>query len=467
MEKPLTFLRAGEGGGSGITFALRERQSERFLHYAPPTGPPPLRSNGPVLDALARGRFALVAGARGSYVACRISVTEARSIISQAVAPLAPSRIPLAEARGRILRETVSAPGDLPAFDRSAMDGYAVAIADESERFRVVMEVQAGPSPESALTAGECARVFTGAKIPSGASQVIMQEAVRQEGEWMIPLRRDHTTHIRHRGEDAMAGAVLLESGARLRASELALLAQLGAMQPLVSPAPRVLHITTGRELVPPEMEPRDGEIRDTNSSMVAAMLADRGSRLQHQSRCADDLAETVARISSVEEASWDVLLISGGASVGDYDFGAKTLRNIGFTIHFDRLNLRPGKPLIFGTRRAQAAFVLPGNPVSHLVTFHLAVRLALECLEAAPSSWPLAAAMLLEDLPAQSDLRETYWPCEVRSEGGTLRARLLGWKSSGDLCGLAGVNALLQLLPASAPLSRGDSAKCLLLDLA
>ena len=161
------------------------------------------------------------------------------------------------------------------------------------------------------------------------------------------------------------------------------------------------------------------------------------------------------------------MLLLSGGASVGDYDFGAKTLRDLGFTIHFDRLNLRPGKPLLFGTRGAQAAFVLPGNPVSHLVTFHLAVRLALECLEAAPRSWPLADALLAGDLPAQSDPRETYWPCEVRGESGSLRARPLAWKSSGDLCGLAGVNALLQRLPASGPLSRGDSAKCLLLDLA
>ena len=188
---------------------------------------------------------------------------------------------------------------------------------------------------------------------------------------------------------------------------------------------------------------------------------------MQHQSRCGDDLAQTTARIRSVSEETWDMLLLSGGASVGDYDFGAKTLRELGFIIHFDRLNLRPGKPLIFATRGAQIAFVLPGNPVSHLVTFHLAVRLAIECLEAAPPSWPLADAAFDEDLPAQSDPRETYWPCKVRSAGGILCARPLAWKSSGDLCGLAGVNALLQLLPASGPWSRGDSAKCLLLDLA
>ncbi len=396
-----------------------------------------------------------------------ISVTAARAMIARTVPPLAPERVPLADARGRTLREAVAAPGDFPAFDRSAMDGYAVAMDDSAERFRVVMEVQAGASPERALAPGECARIFTGARIPAGASQVIMQENARRDGEWMIPRCRDGSTHIRRRGEDAVAGAVLLESGALLNASELALLAQLGALAPLVSPLPRVLHIVTGRELVAPDREPRDGEIRDTNSTMVAAMLADRGARMQHQSRCGDDLAETVARVRSVDEAMWDMLLISGGASVGDYDFGAKALRELGFTIHFDRLNLRPGKPLIFATRGAQAAFVLPGNPVSHLVTFHLAVRLALECLQAAPHSWPLADATLDGDFSAQSDPRETYWPCRVRSENGGLHAHPLAWKSSGDLCGLARVNALLHILPGGVPLIRGASAKCLLLDLA
>ncbi len=396
-----------------------------------------------------------------------ISVTEARSIIAANVQPLAPERVPLAGARGRILREVVTAPCDFPAFDRAAMDGYAVALDDPADRFRVVMEVQAGTSSERALAAGECARIFTGARIPAGASQVIMQEHARRENEWMIPLRRDRATHIRRRGEDAAAGTVLLESGARLAPCELALLAQLGAMHPLVSPAPRVLHIATGRELVPPEVEPREGEIRDTNSTMVAAMVAERGARLQHQSRCGDDLVETIARIRGIPDATWDMLLLSGGASAGDYDFGAKTLRELGFTIHFAGLNLRPGKPLIFATRGAQAAFILPGNPVSHLVTFHLAVRLALECLEAEPPSWPLADTLLDTDLPAQSDPRETYWPCKVRSENGTLRARPLAWKSSGDLCGLAGVNALLQLLPASGPHPHGAAAKCMMLDLA
>lgn len=393
-----------------------------------------------------------------------ISLTEARSIIAANVQPLPPTRVALADAHLRILRETVTAPCDFPTFDRAAMDGYAIRLDDPADRFRVAMEVQAGMPPERSLVAGECARIFTGARIPDGASQVIMQEHVERDGEWIIPQRRDRATHIRQRGEDARLGAVLLESGTRLRATELALLAQLGAVRPLVSPAPRVLHIATGRELVPPEIAPDGSQIRDTNSTMVAAMLAESGAKLQHQSRCGDDLEETVARIRSIPGETWDMLLISGGASVGDYDFGAKTLRDLGFTIHFNRLNLRPGKPLIFATRSRHVAFILPGNPVSHLVTFHLAVRLALGCLEAAPASWSLATATLDEPLDLQSDPRETYWPCKIRCQNGALQARPLAWKSSGDLCGIAGANALLQLHSASVSPAGGMSGRCLVL---
>jgi molybdopterin molybdotransferase len=396
-----------------------------------------------------------------------ISLEEARALIRSITRALPPVATPFGDAGGRVLREAIVSPEDLPAFDRSAMDGYAIVADDPSERFRVVAEIPAGIVSSVALASGECARVFTGARIPAGASQVLMQEYVKREGEWMIPQRRDGPRHIRQRGEDAARGAVLLAEGTRLRACELALLAHVGALHPRITPAPRVVHLVTGGELVAPEETPANGQIRDTNSALVAALLRERGAQLVHQERCGDDLALIVARVRALTENAWDVLLLSGGASVGDYDFGARALRELGFTIHFDRLNLRPGKPLLFGSRGTQLAFVLPGNPVSHFVTFHLAVRLALECLEGAPPSWPLAEIEMEQELPAQADPRETYWPATVRSADGRLLATPRGWKSSGDLCGLATANALFQLLPGSGPLARGARAKCLLLDLA
>ncbi len=387
-----------------------------------------------------------------------ISLSDARAAIVRELTPLHTVRVAIADARGRILREPLTAPADLPVFDRSAMDGFALG-PGVGASYRVVLEIQAGTVPTRALGDGECARVFTGAQIPAGTVRVLMQEHARREGDTLIPLRTDGPVHIRRRGEDARAGDTLLAAGTRLGACELSLLAHVGATTPFVSAPVRVLHIATGAELVAPESMPAAGHIRDTNSTMIAALLAERGATLSAQARCGDDLDE-ILRLTRASD-DWDLLLISGGASVGDYDFGARSLAALGFTIHFDRLNLRPGKPLIFATRGAQAAFILPGNPVSHFVTFHLAVRLAIECLENATPSWSLVSVTMATELPAQADARETFWPCALRAENGGLVAEPLAWKSSGDLCGLASARGLLHLPPGS------GVDGCLLLDLA
>ena len=392
-----------------------------------------------------------------------ISLAEARAIIAQTVSQLDPAATPLATAQERVLREDVAAEEDLPGFDRSAMDGYAVGAEDRSERFRVVGEIQPGTAPAVEIRVGECARIFTGAQIPAGASQVIMQENVARAGEWITPERRDAKTWIRHRGEDARRGDVLLRAGVRLGAGELALLAQLGIMQPCVSPAPRVIHFATGNEITDPAAVPAAGQIRDSNSTLIAALLADCGTRLTHQRRCGDALDTLTAAVAAAGDV-WDILLISGGASVGDYDFGARALEALGFTIHFRQINLRPGKPLVFAARGRQSAFVIPGNPVSHFVTFHTAIRLALECLESAPPSWPLAQVVLAEELAAKPDARETFWPAHVALTDGALRAQPLAWQSSGDLRGLVGANALLPIAPGSGPVRANELAECLLL---
>lgn len=392
-----------------------------------------------------------------------ISLAEARTIIADTVRPLDPEVAPYTAAQGRVLRTDVAAEEDLPAFDRSAMDGYAVGAEDRSERFRIVGEIQPGTAPQVEIRAGECARIFTGAQIPAGASQVIMQENVEREGGWMTPALRDAKTWIRYRGEDARRGDLLLRTGVRLHAGEMALLAQLGVVQPRVSPAPRVIHFATGNELTDPAAVPAAGQIRDSNSTLIAALLAECGARLVHQRRCGDALDTLTAGIADAGDA-WDMLLISGGASVGDYDFGARALEALGFTIHFRQINLRPGKPLVFAIRGRQCAFVIPGNPVSHFVTFHTAIHRALECLENAPPSWPLMRVPLAADLPSKPDARETFWPAHVALSDGALQAHPLAWQSSGDLRGLIGANALLPIAPGSEAVKAGAFVDALLL---
>ena len=402
--------------------------------------------------------------ASGYNFAPMISLTEARSLIAEFVAPLASETAALPEAHGRVLREDILAPDDLPAFDRSAMDGYAIIADDLSPKLRVVGEVQAGQAPTLTIERGECVRIFTGAQIPVGATQVLMQENVTREDEWMIPLTRDGRTWIRRCGEDARRGDLLLAAGARLGAGELSLLAHLGATHPKVSPQPRVLHFTTGDELVDPSRTPDAGQIRDSNSILIAALVAEARGRLLTQERCGDDLRKLIAQIRAQPAEAWDLLLLSGGASVGDYDCGARVLAELGFAMHFRQINLRPGKPLIFATRGEQAAFVIPGNPVSHFVTFHLAIKLAIERLEGAPSSWPLVQAELAENLPIKPDARDTWWPARVSAETGVFRARPLAWQSSGDLRGVVSANALLPIPSGTSSFSRGSRIDALLL---
>jgi molybdopterin molybdotransferase len=394
-----------------------------------------------------------------------ISLDEARALIAQAVRPLDSAQTTLAQARGRVLRADLIAPEDLPAFDRSAMDGYAVALDDRADRFRVVGEIQPGVLGEVKIGRGECARIFTGAAIPPGASQVIMREDTAREGEWMIPTRRNAVTNVRRRGEDTRGGSVLLRAGTRLAPAELALLAGVGVMAPDVSPTVRALHFTTGNEIVDPATQPAPGQIRDTNSTLIAGLLAERGAHLVQQGRCGDSLEELADAIEATDVGAWDLLLISGGASVGDYDFGARALERLGFEIHFRQINLRPGKPLIFATRGRQAAFVVPGNPVSHFVTFHAAIARAIECLEGAGEAWPLASARLVREISDGPNPRETRWPAHVTLAEGDLVAEPLAWQSSGDLCGLASANALIRIPPKSPPFPAGTTVSCLLLD--
>jgi molybdopterin molybdotransferase len=393
-----------------------------------------------------------------------ISLDEARALIAQTVPPLAPVRVPLAAARGRVLRTEVIAPEDLPGFDRSAMDGYAVGLDDRSERFRVIGEIQPGAVGALKVSTGECVRIFTGAAIPAGASQVIMQEDVDREGDFVKVKQRTTATYIRRRGEDARVGSVLLTAGMRLAPAELALLAHVGLVDAVVSPAVRALHFTTGNELVDPHLQPAPGQIRDTNSTLIGGLLAERGAELVRQGRCEDSLDALAGAIEAVAAETWDLLLISGGASVGDYDFGARALERLGFKIHFRQLNLRPGKPLIFATRGGQAAFVIPGNPVSHFVTFHTAIARAIEAFEGAPESWPLASVTLDAALDDPPNPRETWWPAHASLRSGRWVAKPLAWQSSGDLCGLASVNALIRIPPRSASWPAGTNADCLLL---
>jgi molybdopterin molybdotransferase len=379
-----------------------------------------------------------------------LTLSEARSLIVEQVHILAPARVPLAEARGRVLREALVADEDIPAFDRSAMDGYAVN-GGGADAFQIVAEIPAGAVPARAIGPGECARVFTGSAIPEGTTHVVIQELARREGASVSFVKRDAATNIRRRGEDAREGSVMIERGVRLGAVELSLFAQLGKTNPLVSPRPRILHVATGSEIVPPDSPPQPGQIRDSNSTLVAALAAEAGAEVVTHHRAGDDITALLSAVQSPPAEGWDVLLLSGGASVGEHDLGLKALQALGFVIHFQQINLRPGKPLIFATRGRQAAFVIPGNPLSHVVCWHVAICAAFDMLTTGCAEFALATSTLGGANPLRGHARETWWPARLSWEGGAPVFLPLKWQSSGDLTGLVGFDALI-CVPANCP---------------
>ena len=382
-----------------------------------------------------------------------IPVSDALREILARAAQLGTEPVPLASALDRVLREPARADLDSPPFDASAMDGYALNSSASSRgdpaaiTFRLIGESAAGAAFPGTVAPGECVRIFTGAPVPPGADRVVKQEDTTREGANVrITNIGGGPNFIRRRGENRRAGDIAIATGTRLGPAELAALASSGVTQPLVTRRPRCVHVVTGNELVAPDQIPTGAQIRDSNSTLIAALLARHGADLVGHAHVRDDLAAAQAALAALP--AHDVLLISGGASVGDHDFARPMLTALGYTLHFQQVNLRPGKPLVFASHGARLAFALPGNPVSHWVTFHLFVAPLLQKLVTGLDAAPLRLRGRLAPggpLPP-SDARQTIWPARAAIVDSEHHLTLLTLASSGDSSGLAGANALVPL---------------------
>ena len=391
-----------------------------------------------------------------------LALDAAIAAISSRCQPLSPVRLSLAEFVGRVLRETVYAPEDLPAHDRSTRDGYAILAGDTSEYFQIVDTIHAADWKPRQLQAGETVRVATGAVLPCDGVRVVMQENVERSGDRMKILKHETGFNLRRRGEDVRAGQPLVPSGARLDAGKLALLVTVGCTQPLVSPRLRVVHFTTGDEIVSPEQTPQPGQIRDSNSILIRGLLEKYDCELT-QKHLPENFEQAQVEIANFnfQISNADLLLVSGGASVGDKDFTRPLLEWLGFEVVFSPVNVRPGKPLIFGVNGARVAFGLPGNPLSHFVCFHFAVATALAKLTGAtePKFLRGKLAAALDDAASP---RETLWPARLEFVGGEQRLFPLTWASSGDVTCLATANALLRVPANCASLAAGAAIEFL-----
>jgi molybdopterin molybdotransferase len=382
------------------------------------------------------------------------------------VAPLPAERVPLARALGRALAEDLVAEADLPAFDASTMDGYALRAADAPRagaRLPVAFEVFAGAPAAAPLPPGTCCRIFTGGALPAGADAVEQQEQVRRSGKAAIFRRAAARGHfVRPRGSDVAAGRTAVAAGAPLDPGTIALAAGLGRAELLVHRRPRVAILPTGDELVPVGRVPGPGRIVETNGHALAAAAQDAGAEATLLPVARDEAASLRSALRAARGA--DVLVTTGGVSVGTRDLVRAALADAGARLDFWRVAMRPGKPFTFGRWEAAAVFGLPGNPASALVTFELYVRPALRALAGLAGTGRLRVEARLGAAQEKPPELEVYLRVRLRPAPGGLVAEPLRTQTSGDLSSAAGHDALAVLPAGRARLARGARVEAIVL---
>jgi molybdopterin molybdotransferase len=378
--------------------------------------------------------------------------------------PLAAEDVAIEKAAGRILARPIVAARDLPGTDISMMDGYALRAADSGKPLRVVYEVAAGdPPPANALGPGEAARIFTGAPIPPGADCVVMQEQAERRGDELRVDRASPGQHVRRRGEEVRAGDTVLPAGTTLHAAELSLAAASGSARVSVHRRPRVGILVTGNELVPVGTEPAPGKLVETNSIAIAQYVREAGAE-PILLGIAPDRTDEIARTLASAEA--DVLVTTGGASVGDHDHAQAALEKIAGELVFHTVAIRPGKPVLFGTAsQGRLVFGLPGNPAAAMLGFELFVRPALRILGGDPKPERVRARAVLRGGSLTGIPGLTFFPRGLAMvEDGRIAFTPRGQQSSMQIGSWSAVNALAQIPPGEGKLEPGQELDVLLL---
>jgi molybdopterin molybdotransferase len=380
-----------------------------------------------------------------------ISVSEAQALVLTHARPLPPVTTPVTTAAlGLVLAEDVASDLAMPPFDKALMDGYAVRAADLPEGralLTVVEEITAGQTPRHPVGVGQASRIMTGAPLPPGANAVVMIERtqLRDGNRVQIEDRPPRPgQNVLPQGQEMRPGDVVLPAGTVLRPQEFGLLATVGRTAVRAHPAPLVAVLATGDELVEAFQQPGPGQIRNGNGPMLVGQVSQAGGLPRHLGIARDNLAHLRPLVAEGLQAA--VLVLSGGVSAGKLDLVPGVLEELGVQAHFHKVEMKPGKPVFFGTRGATLVFGLPGNPVSSLACFELFVRPAIRRLRGHADPGPrIVQARLVDDFPYRTD-RPTYHPAWLEDGPSGWQVRIVPWFGSPDLRALAKANALAVL---------------------
>ena len=368
------------------------------------------------------------------------------------IARLEAVRVPLHDAVGMVLAADAASDVDMPPFDKSAMDGFAVVaadLADAPRTLRVIEDIPAGTIPGKVVGRGECARIMTGAPVPEGADTVVMVEDTEPgpaDDEVTVLQPTAKGLNICWQGEDVNAGDVVLPAGHAIRAAEVAVLAACGMAHVQVYRKPTIAVLSTGNELVPIDETPELGQIRDANSHYVAARLARLGIEAVPLGIAPDEPEALKAALA--KGMDYDVLAVSGGVSMGDCDLVPGLLRELGTEIFFEKVAMQPGKPTVFGRRGRTAVFGLPGNPVSVLVAGELFLVPAVRTMMGFADVHPPRRQAVLVERAAHKPGRVAHKPAVLEETGEGWAVRPLSYHGSAHIHALSRANCLIVLPP-------------------
>ena len=389
--------------------------------------------------------------------------TDARQKVIEVAGPIPRSSshetVEIEQAFGRVLAVPVIADRDYPPFNRSTRDGFAVRAADASQagaRLECIGELRAGGIFEGSLEPGQCVEIMTGAGVPPGADAVVMIEHTHREGR-TITLDREAKIgdHIVAHGSEARAGTLLVPARARMGCAEMALAAQAGATRLAVFTTPRVAILSTGDEVVDARTLPGPLQVRNSNGISIEVLARTAGAQPVQLGNAPDEKDALRKAIERGLEA--DILVLSGGVSMGKYDLVEQVLADLGAKFHFTGIAIRPGRPAVFATCRNKLVFGLPGNPVSTMVTFELFVLPAIDVLSGAlPRPLPVFRAKLVTPAREKGPMVH-FLPAQIEWQGREARVTQLPWQGSGDIVALALANGFLVVGPERPEIAAGE----------
>ncbi|MBI2875487.1 MAG: molybdopterin molybdotransferase MoeA [Candidatus Tectomicrobia bacterium] len=400
-----------------------------------------------------------------------LKVEEALAIILEHVVPLGSERVSILEARGRVLREEIRAGGDIPPWDNSAMDGFAVRAGDIQSasrphpvQLRVLEDLPAGRMTATAVGEGQAIRIMTGAPLPPGADVVVPVEDTEPAGEGQIRVFQSWKArkNVRPAGEDVRDGELVLSEGVVLEPPEIGMLASLGYREVAVTRRPEVAILATGNEIVDLGTDPGPGQIRNSNSYSLGSQVMACGGRVRLLGVAADLKAEIRARLE--EGFRSDLLLTTGGVSVGDYDYVRGMFQEVGAEVRFWGVAMRPGKPLVFGQRQGKLFWGIPGNPVATMVTFEELVRPALRKMMGYREWFNPTLSAILEERLEKKAGRRYYIRVSLRREGERILASSTGPQGSGILRSMISAHGLAVLPEEAVAMEAGERVEVRLL---